>query len=59
MELTQTRVNDEVWLVDRFRIRFKARLGLIKGFNREVLSTYRNFRKFSTESSITFAEPVQ
>ena len=52
LRFEKTRVNDEVWLVDTFRVRFKARLGLIKGFNSEFLSTFSNFRKFTATSRV-------
>jgi hypothetical protein len=59
MELTQGFVNDEVWLLDELRVRFTARLGLLKGYNREVIYNYDNFRKFSADSTITFADQVE
>ena len=52
LQFEKTRVNDEVWLVDTFRVRFKARLGLVKGFNSEFVSTYNNFRKFTASSRV-------
>ena len=59
MEVTQQQVNDEVWLVDRFRVRFTARLGLVKGFNQEVVSTFSNFRKFSADSNVVFGDVTE
>ena len=52
LQFEKTRVNDDVWLVDTFRVRFKARLGLVKGFNSEFVSTYSNFRKFTASSRV-------
>ena len=52
LQFEQTRVNDEVWLVDTFRVRFKARLGLVKAFNSEFVSTFSNFRKFTASSRV-------
>lgn len=59
MEFTQRFVNDEVWLVDNWRVRFRARLGLVKGYNQEVLGAYSNFRKFSTDSRVVSVETPQ
>jgi len=52
MRFEQSRVNDEVWMLDTFRLRFQAKLGLLKGFNREIVSQWTEFRKFQTESKI-------
>ncbi len=59
MEVNQRQINDEIWLVDRFRVRFKARLGLVKGFNREVVSTFSNYRKFSADSNVIFGDVTE
>ena len=59
VEFHQTKVNDEVWMLDSFRLRLHGRVGLLKGFHREVLGAYSEFRKFSAESSVTFADPVE
>ena len=59
MEVRQQEVNDEVWLVERFRIRFKDRVGLVKGFNQEIVSTFSNYRKFSAESNVVFGDVTE
>ena len=59
MEVRQQEVNDEAWLVDRFRARFRARVGLVKGFNQEVASTFSNFRKFSEDSNVVFGDVTE
>ena len=59
MEFTQRYVNDEVWLVDNFRVRFRGKLGMLKGFNGEVASTFDSFRKFTTEAKIVAVEAVE
>lgn len=59
MEFSQRFVNNEVWLVDNWGVRFRARLGLVKGYNAEVLGTYSNFRKFSADSRVVSVETPQ
>jgi hypothetical protein len=51
MEFTQTKLNDELWMLDHVRLRFDARV-LIKGLSREVLIDWSDFKKFSAESRI-------
>ena len=43
--------------MDQWRIRLKGRLGLVKGFNGEVIATFSNFHKFSTDSRVVATEP--
>ena len=57
--LFQNYINDEVWMVDSFRVKGKGRLGLIKGFHGEFESTFSNFRKFSTESKVVSVGAVE
>jgi hypothetical protein len=45
-------VNDEVWLPKHFAVRMSARLLLLKNFNMEVDTTYRDYKKFRTETKI-------
>lgn len=55
-----TRVNDEVWLPKHFAVRMSARVLLLKNFNMEVDTTYRDYKKFRTESRILgMTGPVQ
>jgi hypothetical protein len=55
-----TRVNDEVWLPKHFAVRMSARVLLLKNFNMEVDTTYRDYKKFRTESKILgMTGPVQ
>src|ERR1051326_5473109 len=55
-----TRVNDEVWLPKHFAVRMSARVLLLKNFNMEVDTTYRDYKKFRTESRILgMTAPVQ
>ena len=52
IEFSQMRVNDEVWLPKQVHVRADAKLGLLKTFRANVDITYRNYRKFRTESQI-------
>lgn len=58
VHLSQRLVDNEVWLMDNWRVEASGRAGLIAKFRGEFLGSYDNFRKFSTDSSITFGEPV-
>ncbi|MCB1020552.1 MAG: hypothetical protein KDC27_11530 [Acidobacteria bacterium] len=58
MEFNQIKVNDEVWLLDGLRLRFDAKVALIKGLRREVQVAWDDFKKFTAESRIvTDVEP--
>jgi hypothetical protein len=59
IEIDQRYVNDEVWLPERFYLRFQGRIALIKGVHREVRSTYRDYRKFTAESRVVGSQPVE
>jgi hypothetical protein len=48
----QTLVNDEVWLPKRVSITASARLGVFKKIRVEQETTFRNFRKFQTDSRL-------
>jgi len=50
--MEQVRVNDEVWLPRRMKISLAARVGLIKKLNMEQDLTFRNFRKFQSDSKV-------
>ncbi len=50
--LEQARVNDEVWLPKREAFRLSARIALLKNFNVDTETTYRDYRKFRTEAKI-------
>jgi hypothetical protein len=53
--IEQTRVNDEVWLPQRITLKVDARLGLVKGFNIEEDDTFRDYKKFRSESKLLAA----
>ncbi len=48
----QTRVNDEVWLPSRLFFRGEARLAYVKKLRAEVEVSYRDYKKFQTDSRI-------
>ncbi len=58
IEFSQTRVNDEVWLPKQVHIRADAKLGLIKTFRADVAISYRNYRKFGSDSQILDVQEV-
>lgn len=57
LEMEQTRVNDEIWLPLRQQFRFDARLALLKHYNLEMVTTYKDYRKFRTEVRILSSGP--
>ncbi len=52
----QTLVNNEVWLPKRVSITASARLGVFKRIRVEQDTTFRNFRKFQTDSRLVAVE---
>jgi hypothetical protein len=50
--IEQARVNDEVWLPRHIAVKVDVRLALLKDFNLEVDVTYRDYKKFRTDSKI-------
>ena len=52
LEIEQMRVNEEIWAPSQIRIRLDARLALVKKFRKELEVTYRDYRKFQTDSRI-------
>lgn len=57
MEFEQRLINGEVWMMDAFRLKFDARVALLKGLRREVEIGWGDFRKFTAESRLLAAEP--
>jgi len=51
-ELHQTLVNGEVWLPRYSRVAGSARIALVKKLNLEQEMTFKNFRKFQTDSQM-------
>jgi hypothetical protein len=48
-----TRVNDEVWLPKHVQVHLDARVALFKSYDEDVEQTYRDYKKFRTNSKIT------
>ena len=59
--IEQTRINDEVWLPRQVNLKFDVRLALLKGFNVDAEQTFRDYKKFRTDSKIIgiSQEPVE
>ena len=47
-----TRVNDEVWLPKHVAVKIDARVALLKNFNEDVDFTYRDYKKFRSDTRI-------
>lgn len=52
----ETRVNDEVWLPQHISVAASARLGIFKKLRVQEDTTYKNFRKFRTDSRLVAVE---
>ncbi len=50
--IDQTRVNDEVWLPRHVAVKVDVRVALLKNFNVEADVTYRDYKKFRTDTKI-------
>ncbi len=50
--IDQTRVNDEVWLPRHVAVKIDVRVALLKNFNVEADVTYRDYKKFRTDTRI-------
>jgi hypothetical protein len=48
----QTRVNDEVWLPQHLAVKLDARVALLKEFNIEQDTTYRDYKKFRADTKV-------
>src|ERR1700674_99148 len=57
--IEQTRVNDEVWLPQHTGVKIDVRLALLKNFNVEDDITYRDYKKFRTDTKIVPIGEVQ
>jgi len=53
IEAEQTKINDEVWLPKHVEVQVDARLALVKSYNEDVDETFRDYKKFRTDSKIT------
>ena len=52
IQIEQVRVNDEVWLPRHVSLKLDARLALLKGLNMAEDVTYRDYKKFRTDTKI-------
>ncbi len=50
--IDQTRINDEVWLPRHVALKVDVRVALLKNFNVETDVTYRDYKKFRTDTKI-------
>jgi hypothetical protein len=50
--IEQTRVNDEVWLPQHVAVKIDVRVALLKDFNLDDDITYRDYKKFRTDTKI-------
>ena len=57
--IEQTRVNDEVWLPRQVAFNIGVRLALLKNFNVNEEQTFRDYKKFRTDSKIVGINEVQ
>jgi len=54
-----TRVNDEVWLPKHVQFHADIRLALVKNYDVDVEQTFRDYKKFRTESTFTLVGETQ
>jgi hypothetical protein len=53
------KVNDEVWLPRHVQVHFDARIALFKSYDEDVDQTYRDYKKFRTDTKITVVGETQ
>ena len=54
-----TRVNQEVWLPKHVAVHIDVRLALLKNFDEDVEQTFRDYKKFRTDTKITVIGETQ
>ncbi len=54
-----TEVNKEVWLPKHVQVRMDARVALVKNYREDIEQTFRDYKKFRTESKITAVGETQ
>lgn len=59
IQIEQIRVNDEVWLPKHVTLKLDARVALFKGINLNEDVTYRDYKKFRTNTKIVPLGEVQ
>ena len=57
--IEQTRVNDEVWLPRQVGFKLDVRVALLKNFNMDAQQTFRDYKKFRTDSKIVGVSETQ
>ena len=57
--IEQARINDEVWLPRQLAFKIDVRVGLLKTFNVDAKQTFRDYKKFSTDSRIVGVSETQ
>ena len=50
--IEQARVNDEVWLPQHIEVKIDARLALLMGLNMDLEFTFRDYKKFRSDSKL-------
>jgi len=50
--IEQTRINDEVWLPRQLNFKIDVRVALLKNFNMDAEQSFRDYKKFRTDSRI-------
>ena len=58
IQIEQVRVNDEVWLPKHVALKLDARLALLKGLKMSEDVTYRDYRKFRSDTKIVPVEEM-
>jgi hypothetical protein len=57
--IEQARINDEVWLPRQLAFKIDVRVGLLKNFRMDAQQTFRDYKKFSTDSRIVAVSETQ
>jgi hypothetical protein len=57
--IEQTRINDEVWLPQHIKVKVDVRIALLKNFDVEDDITFRDYKKFHTDTKIVPVGEVQ
>jgi hypothetical protein len=57
--IEQTRINDEVWLPQHINVKVDVRIALLKNFDVEDDLTFRDYKKFRTDTKIIPVGEVQ
>jgi hypothetical protein len=55
VQFRQTRVHNELWLPEEVQVKVDGRMALVRKLNQEILITFRNYRKFQSDSRLVSA----